>query len=383
MQTSSSASGSLLLCLRLTLLLTVAHASFGGARLAVTLQAVQMQASPLAIGVLVSLLMVVPAFTAVPIGRWADRAGHEAPTLLGLGLLAAGELIAWWVPGLWPLACTSVLVGTGYTLAHVAVNHAIGRAAGAAARVRAFGLMALGFSLSALAGPMLAGAAIDWLGHARAFGLLAVLPALSAAVMVGMPRSRPEPPAGGTGAAAGGLWRDPPLRAVLVLSGLVSMAWDLFTFLAPLHAAQQGLSATATGLVVGAFGIGSFAARLALPWLPRGLNEWTLLRGALGGAAVGYLLFPWCTTAAAMLVLSFLLGLVLGCGQPMVMSLLHATAPPARAGEAVGLRAAITSAGQTALPLFFGGLGAALGMGPLFWTAAAVLASGGVALRRR
>ena len=376
------APGSLLLCLRLTLLLTVAHASFGGARLAVTLQAVQLQASALAIGMLVSLLMVVPALTAVPIGRWADRAGHEAPTRLGLALLGAGELIAWWVPGLWALAATSVLVGTGYTLVHVAVNHAIGRAAGAAARVRAFGLVALGFSLSALAGPMLAGAAIDWLGHARAFGVLAMLPVLSAVVMQGMPRSHPEPPPAGAAPAPGGLWRDPPLRAVLVLSGLVSMGWDLFTFLAPLHAARQGLSATATGLVVGAFGVGSFAARLALPWLPRRLEEWTLLRSALALAAVGYLLFPWCTTTASMLPLSFFLGLVLGCGQPVVMSLLHATAPPARAGEAVGLRAAITSAGQTVLPLVFGGLGAALGMGPLFWTAAAVLAAGGAALRR-
>jgi len=33
--------------------------------------------------------------------------------------------------------------------------------------------------------------------------------------------------------------------------------------------------------------------------------------------------------------------------------------------------------------LFFGGLGAALGMGPLFWTASVVLATGGVVVRRR
>jgi predicted MFS family arabinose efflux permease len=377
------APGSLAHCLRLTLLLTVAHASFGGARLAVTLQAVQMQASALAIGILVSLIMVVPAFTAVPIGRWADRAGHEAPTLLGLFVLAAGEILAWLVPGLLPLAATSVMVGTGYTLAHVAVNHAIGRAAGPQARVRAFGIVALGFSGSALAGPMFAGAAIDWVGHARAFGLLALLPAVSAVLMVGMPRSVPEPVAAGAHAQRGGLWQDPPLRAVLVLSGLVSMGWDLFTFLAPLHGSRQGLSATAIGFVVGAFGVGSFAARLALPWLPRALDEWTLLRGALVASALGYLLFPLCTTTASMLPLSFLLGLVLGCGQPVVMSLLHATAPPSRAGEAVGLRAAITSAGQTVLPLFFGGLGAAVGMGPLFWTASVVLATGGVVVRRR
>jgi hypothetical protein len=65
------------------------------------------------------------------------------------------------------------------------------------------------------------------------------------------------------------------------------------------------------------------------------------------------------------------------------MSLLHVTAPPERTGEAVGLRAAITSLGQTVLPLAFGAVGTALGMQPLFWTAAVVLGVGGGYAARR
>lgn len=383
-QPDGAAISSLYLCLRLVTLLVVAHASFAGARLVITLQAVHLQASPVAIGVLVSLIAAVPALVAVPVGRWSDRVGHLPPTLVGFSVLVGGELIAWLFPGLLSLAAASVLVGTGFTLAHVSVNHAIGRAAGPAERVRAFGITGMGFSLSALVGPMLAGIAIDQIGHARAFAVLAVLPVLSALMLLRLPEiARPAPVAlaAGTGGALG-LLRDAPLRAVLIVSSLVAMGWDLFTFLVPLYGARLGLSATAIGAVVGAFGVGSFAARLALPWIARAGNEWKVLRAVLVLAALGYLAFPFCERVATLLPLALVIGMVLGCGQPLVMALLIATAPVSRTGEVVGLRTSLTSVGQVVLPVLFGAVGAAVGMGPLFWAAAAVMGVGGAVGRR-
>jgi MFS family permease len=115
------------------------------------------------------------------------------------------------------------------------------------------------------------------------------------------------------------------------------------------------------------------------------VSEWKLLSSALVLAALGYLAFPFCVTVGTMLPLALGLGVVLGCGQPIVMSLLHVTAPAERTGEAMGLRAAITSLGQTVLPLAFGAFGTALGMLPLFWAAAGLLGFGGgyAATRRR
>jgi hypothetical protein len=78
-----------------------------------------------------------------------------------------------------------------------------------------------------------------------------------------------------------------------------------------------------------------------------------------------------------MLPLAVLLGMVLGCGQPIVMSLVHVAAPPGRTGEAVGLRTAITSLGQTVLPLALGAFGSAVGLLPLFRAVAGVLGFGG------
>lgn len=370
--------------LRLILLLAISHASFGGARLAISLQALHLQASPLAVGLLMSLLMLVPTFVAVHVGRWVDRAGYVRPTVLALCGLVAGELAAALLPSLPGLAVASVVVGSSFMLGHVAVNNAIGHIAGAAGRTRAFGFMAVGFSLSALAGPMLAGAAIDRVGYRWAFSLLALLPVLAGLLLLrapAMPRHAHAAPVQARGVTE--LLRLPPLRAVLVVSAMISAGWDLFTFLVPLHGARSGLSATAIGLVAGAFGVGSAAVRVALPWIARRVPEWKLLGAALALSGLGYFVFPFCVTVGTMLPLALALGVVLGCGQPVVMSLLHVTAPPERTGEAVGLRAAITSLGQTVLPLAFGAFGTALGMLPLFWAAAALLGVGGGYAARR
>lgn len=330
--------------------------------------------------------MLVPTFASVHVGRWVDRAGYVRPTTLALAGILLGEAVAVVFPTLWGLAVAALLVGTAFMQAHVAVNNAIGHVAGAGGRTRAFGLMAVGFSLSALAGPMLAGAAIDLVGYRWAFAILAVLPVLAALLLrqaPAMPRLDRAPQA--REGSVMDLLRLPPLRAVLLVSAIVSAGWDLFTFLVPLHGANSGLSATAIGLVAGAFGLGSATVRLALPWIARRVSEWKLLGGALVLSALGYVAFPFSTTVATMLPLALALGVVLGCGQPVIMGLLHVTAPPERTGEAVGLRTAITSFGQTVLPLAFGAFGSALGMLPLFWAIAALMGLGGgfAATRRR
>jgi predicted MFS family arabinose efflux permease len=371
--------------LRLILLLAISHVSFGGARLAISLQALQLHASPVTVGLLMSLLTLVPTFVAVTIGRWVDRVGYQRPAALALAGVVTGTLVAAALPSLWGLALASLVVGTAFMLAHVSVNNAIGHLAGSSGRTRAFGLMAVGFSLSAMGGPMLAGTAIDGLGFRAAFLLLAAPAALASLLLLKAPALPPrEHPATTARGGVGELLRMPRLRAVLIVSSLVSAGWDLFTFLVPLHGARSGLSATAIGVVAGAFGVGSATVRLLLPWMARRVSEWRLVAGALILSATGYLLFPFCVTVGTMVPLAFTLGLVLGCGQPIVMSLLHVAAPADRTGEAVGLRSAMISLSQTVLPVAFGAVGSALGMLPLFWGIATVMGAGGAyaALRR-
>jgi hypothetical protein len=65
------------------------------------------------------------------------------------------------------------------------------------------------------------------------------------------------------------------------------------------------------------------------------------------------------------------------------MSLIYATAPAGRGGEAVGVRSVVLATSSTLLPLTFGGLGEAVGMIPVFWTMAVALFGGGLVANRR
>jgi MFS family permease len=71
-----------------------------------------------------------------------------------------------------------------------------------------------------------------------------------------------------------------------------------------------------------------------------------------------------------------LLGLALGCVQPMVMSTLHQITPAHRHGEALGLRLMAINASSVLMPLLFGAAGAIVGIKSVFWAVGAVAGTG-------
>jgi MFS family permease len=98
-----------------------------------------------------------------------------------------------------------------------------------------------------------------------------------------------------------------------------------------------------------------------------------------GGTA---LLFPLVSSFPLLTGLSFVLGLGLGCGSPLSMILAYNRAPAGRSGEAIGLRQTVNKATEVVMPLIFGSLSTALGMPPVFWMEALILAWAGALMRR-
>ena len=172
------------------------------------------------------------------------------------------------------------------------------------------------------------------------------------------------------------------LRHVLIATALISMSWDLQTFVMPVHGTRVGLSASEIGFVLGSFALATFTIRLAMPWLSRRFTEWQVLTYTLFSATLAFVLFPFFSSLAPLMAVAFLLGLGLGAAQPNVMSLLHSRSPEGRVGEALGLRTTIMNSSQVVLPLVFGAFGSVLGAGAMFWTMATLVCSGGVAAVR-
>ena len=77
------------------------------------------------------------------------------------------------------------------------------------------------------------------------------------------------------------LLREADTFETFVASAVLSMAWDLFTFVTPIHGTRLGLSASVIGLILGAFGAAIFLVRLVLPAIVHRLSEWPLLIGGM------------------------------------------------------------------------------------------------------
>ncbi|MBI2508622.1 MAG: MFS transporter [Betaproteobacteria bacterium] len=357
--------------IRLLFILTFfTHVSFAGGRVILPLSAIHYQASPFIVGVVMSLLSVVAMVFAVSWGRYVDRVGVRGPMLIGAGAVLAAMVFGWAVPRLEALFPVSLVMGSGFVLYHIAAMQAAGAIGPPEDRVRNFTLLALAFSSGVIVGPTVAGLLIDEIGHRGAFLALAAGALVTMAVLA---LKKIKIPGHGPAARQGekrrlaDLLRHPGLKPVFIASVALSTAWDLFSFVMPIHGTRIGLSASAIGFILGTFGGAVFAVRLILPLVMRRLDEWQVLIGAMFLTGAALFVFPLVNGVPLLVALAFLLGVGLGSTQPMIMALLYNKAPAGRGAEVVGVRTVLLNFSQTSVPLAFGALGSALGMAPVFW----------------
>jgi len=372
--------------LYLVALNSLGHVAFVGARMATALFALHLDASAFQVGVLLSLFAALPMLLSVSCGRLIDRVGPGRPVGLALGVLALAAALPFAFPRIETLYLSSILLGLAFMFVHIAMNSMFGAHGTPEQRATNFSWLAVGFSCSGSLGPLVAGYAIEGFGHAGAFLTLSLFPALAFALLLSrrQPLPRPERPAAPPGNRhVLDLFRLPKLRSAFIVSGVLATGWDLYSFLMPLYGSRIGLSPGIIGLVMAIFAAATFAVRLAMPLLIRRVRHSSVIAVSMAVAGIGYLLFPFASSALALMALSFLLGLGLGAAQPVIMAAIYDASPHGRQAEAVGVRTTMINASQTFIPLASGGVSAALGMTPVFWLLAGLLLAGAWFTRQR
>ncbi len=370
---------------RLLLYTLLVHAAFACARVDLSLFALHLKASSLTVGVIMSLLAVIPMVVSIHAGRYIDRVGPRGPMLLGTVLVLAGIILAAALPRLETLFFVAPTMGLGFLFFHIGAHQAAGMIGKDGNHTHNFGMLAIAFSASSFIGPMLAGFSIDYLGHRPTFVVAMVIAAVAVVLMA---RDKgdiqpPRPSGPGRKRQVKDLLRSKELRPVLIVSGLLSMSWDLFNFAVPIYGVGIGLSASRIGMILGAFGIAIFFVRLAVPLLARHVTEWQTLIGSMLITGASFAAFPFVTDPLLLAGIAFMTGFGLGTGQPMIMALIYRRAPEGRAGEVVGVRSMVLNLSQTGMPLITGAFGAALGMAPGFVLMAVLLAAGSWHVRRQ
>lgn len=351
-----------------TLVHTATHACFTGSKVIIALLALELGASQLTIGVLIGGYAVAPLIFGVYAGRLADRVGMRMPMLAGAASIGAAMINGFLWQSLPALFATALLVGVGFVFFIVSVQNLVGAMPGE--RARNYSILTIGYSASNLIGPLVAGFMIDYRGHAQAFlcfALLALFPMAMLALRPSLTRVAPTPQSSEPRGSAFALLRMPVLRRQILITGLLMSAWELYLFYVPIYGHSVGLSASTIGVIIACFATATFVIRFALPRITARFGVERVLAASMLAAATVCAIFPFFTNAHALMAASFILGLGLGCGQPLSLTTSYERSPPGRAGEVAGLRTIATNTARLVVPLLSGVLGAALGVGAVFW----------------
>jgi MFS family permease len=354
--------------------------SYMSSRVLMSLYAIELGASAAAIGLLIALYGLGPLLLSVKAGKVSDRIGTYWPTMLGSVGLASGLAIPYFFQGFVVLYVSALVMGIALVFINISLQHLVASLGGAEHRTRNVSMQSLAISLGAMIGPLLVGFSIDHHGHTQTFLYLALLVAASCVAWIACRRVIPHSVEVAKPQANGGV-RDllarPSLRRVIVVSGLVVAGVDLYTFYMPIYGHGIGLSATMIGVVLGAHAAATFVVRTALPMLVRRWGEERVMSASMYLAGATFLLFPFVQNIAVLLLLSFVLGLGLGCGQPLSLIMTYNRSPAGRVGEALGLRFSVVNLTHMAIPLAFGTLGTALGLVIVFVANSALMIGGG------
>ncbi|GAB4564225.1 MAG: hypothetical protein Tsb007_33350 [Rhizobacter sp.] len=343
-----------------------------------------------AVGVLLGLFAAAPVVSSLYAGRMADRHGYHRPVHLAVGMTVLGGLVAvastWLVAWQFGLLCLAAcLCGVGTSFGLIAIQRSAGRLAEGdrAGLTRVFSWLGLAPALSNVVGPVVAGTLIDAVGFRGAFVALTLLPLATfwwsrqvpvevntADVTVGRKRASWE------------LLTLPGMQRLLLVNFLMSSSWDLHSFLVPVIGHERGFSASAIGLILGAFAAAVAGVRVLIPFLSHRLREHQVLVGAMLLTTLVFGIYPWVHSAWLMAICATSLGLALGAVNPMIMTTLHHLTPSDRHGEAIALRSMTINASSALMPLLFGAVGAAIGASTLFWLMGAAVGAGSWQARR-
>jgi len=371
-------------------------ASNFGNRVLLALFALQLDASPAQIGVLGAMFAVFPSLLAVGAGRMADRYGSRYLLMLGTTGTGAGMLLPYFFPSITAIMIAALMCGFSQVFFNVSTQNLTGLLSTPETRARNFSNYALTNSMGQFVGPMMGGFAI---GHfeATSASLMMALFAFIPLFMLGFRRTpleagivkKKKEVKSGKGEAApapGGAWamlKDPNVRRTLYTGSLLNAGLNLYQFYMPVYAVSVGLSASLIGIIMAAHSAAAFVVRVVLPSLIKRLNEdrVLLLSFMLGAASLA--LMPVFSDAWMLGLLSFIFGLGMGAGQPIVTMQMFTNSAEGRSGEGIGLKMTTNQITKIISPLAFGAVASAFGLLPMFWMNAVLMGTGGYLARVR
>lgn len=358
--------------------------SLRAGRVLFALYALSLDATPITVGVLAAIFAFFPGVMSWPVGMVADRFGSRWLLMIGTVGTGVSMLTPYFFPGMPGLFAAASILGFSFALYNVSLQNLIGLISVPEKRTQNFSNFGLAQAIASFIGPLLVGFGIDYAGYGRAcmyFALLSIVPVTMLVVW-----GKVLPPGTRSASDSGSVLhtlKTPGLWRILATGSLVVEGVELYQFYLPVYGHAIDLSASAIGVVVSMFAAASFVVRLGMPLILVRVSQEKILAYSFYIAAAGFMMVPFFTSAVALSVISFVIGLGLGCGQPITMTLAFSNSVAGRSGEVMGLRVTINNLTRVIVPIIFGSIGTLFGMFAVFGVSALMLGSGGVLTREK
>jgi MFS family permease len=353
-------------------------------RVVLSLYALSLGAEPFTIGLLAATFSIFPMLLAVTAGKLIDRFGPRWPMTLGAIGSGLGMLVPYFFPALPAVFIASAMSGLSMVFFNLATQNLVGVLSSPDNRAQNFSNYSLTVAASNFLGPLIGGFSADHAGYVTACLHLALLTVAPVAILAFCGGRLP----GGTvssGQKEGGgvrkMLADPVVRRTLITGSLINAGINMYQFYLPVYAHSIGLSASTIGMILAVNSAAAFVVRFVLPGLLAKYKEEQLLTYAFLLGAAGLALLPVIEFPLLLALVSFIFGLGMGCGQPIVTILMFSSSKDGRSGEALGLKVTTNHLTKLVGPVVFGAIASAFGLSPMFWINAAMMAAGGMISR--
>jgi len=356
-----------------------------GTRPLVSLLSHKLGANLVEIGIITAIFALLPFFLAIQIGKYIDHHGYKLPILYSSLFSFIGLILPMVIPNLFGIYVSQIITGVAYTIFVVAgqtmAGASVNKENNRDSNVMKF---SLGMALGSFLGPFIGGFFAEAWGYQNAFlglsigCLITMLFSLLIVEVKGIAKhGRVHQKIGNTI----GLLKESTFRKVILIGVLILFGKDIYTAFFPLLGLEFGLSNYMIGIIISINALAGIIIRWSLSSLLGKFTRTAIIIGSIFLAGVCMLALPFYGNWIVLTILSFVLGIGLGIGQPLSISATIQYLPKHRVGEGLGLRLSANRLTQLLSPLLVGGIAELVSMKGIFYIVGFILCVGSGKLR--
>jgi len=356
---------------------------FAGSRPLITLYSSELGASNTQIGIIIALYSVLPLLLSISIGKLVDKFGKWKPLIFSIILGSISLMIPFLINGLLGVYISQTIAGLAQIVFVITFQSYVGRFSKRKLRNYYVSIFSIGMAIGHFIGPLASGFLADKFDYSFSlvilgFSVVLTLPfiyLLNLRKLKIVPKRVDE-----TKEDENPIYflKIPDLRKAFLISAIILLAKDIFVAYFPLLAISKGFSNTGIGLIIALNAAAGILIRIILPFLLTRFNENAIIVLSIVGAGIIFVMLPFLNGIWIISIVSLLLGLCLGIGQPLSISLTINNLTPERVGEGLGFRLTINKLTQVTGPILIGGISTITGIGSVFYICGFTILAGAI-----